>query len=376
MAVLTFAQDFSSLVELDSSLIGEPSSGLFYNRGVHPLVTIDNLLNHLPVKSFTLVAYSNLVSYSKFETSRSKSDVVTYDGKTWESLADSNLDHTPSTGVFWRETNIQSLRLRAFVWGVEDNMRSELHLSKSLIESQYVYNVGKTKRLNGGDYVGWAFEPKNSDFVKLTINEICLQATTTADVNLYVINQGRLIETLVLHPNYGVLEFETLNYSFSGKGVFYFVFENIEVLSEAAFIDALKFDSFVCYPVSGVGSIPEEIDYSENNWSNGLSFNISVSLDSDKFILNNENALAKFKQCQFEIDAIQLFLNNPNGNINGSERNILDRANLLATEKLDTQMNTVAKKYQIEKKKALSAISKTFDKFLQPRKTLEITMDV
>lgn len=376
MAVLTFAQDFSSLVELDSSLIGEPSSGLFYNRGVHPLVTIDNLLNHLPVKSFTFVAYSNLVSYSKFETSRSKLDVVTYDGKTWESLAYSNLDHTPSTGVYWRETNIQSLRLRAFVWSVEDNMRSELHLSKSLIESQYIYNVGKTKRLNGGDYVGWAFEPKNSDFVKLTINEICLQATTTADVNLYVINQGRLIETLVLHPNDGVLEFETLNYSFSGKGVFYFVFENIEVLSEAAFIDALKFDSFVCYPVSGLGSMPEEIDYSENSWSNGLSFNISVSLDSDKFISNNENALAKFKQCQFEIDAIQLFLNNPNGNINESERNILDRANLLATEKLDTQMNTVAKKYQIEKKNALSAISKTFDKFLQPRKTLKITMDV
>jgi len=376
MPTLTFAQDFTSLVELDSNLIGVPSSGLFYNRGVHPLVTVDNILNHLPYNTFTFAAYSASATYSKFEDSRSKTDIVAYNSKTWESLVYSNINHAPAAGTYWRETNIESLRVRSFVWSVEDNVKSELHLSKSLIESQYIYNVGKRARTVSGNYVGWAFEPENSDYVKIKINQICLQATTTDPVSLFVINQKQLIDTLTLHPENGVLEFEELGYTISGKGVFYFIFANREVLAEAAYNDALKFDSFAAYPVSGMGSTPEEIQYTQSNFSNGLNFNVSCYLDSDVFIDNNSDFLAKFTQCQFEMDAIQLFLNNPSANINAAERNISERVGMLATEKLDMGLNTVAKKYQAEKKKALQSIERTFDKFLKPQKQIIVTQDI
>lgn len=376
MANLTFAQDFTSSVELDSSLIGVPLSGLFYNRGVHPLVTIDNLLNHLPYNTFTLTAYSASTTYAKFEDSRSKTDIVTYNSKVWESLVSSNLNHTPAAGTYWRETNIDSLRLRSFIWSVEDNVKSELYLSRSLIESQYIYNVGKTARTLSGDYIGWAFEPKNSDYVKIKINQICLQATTISTVSLFVINQGILKDTLTLTPVNGILQFEDLNYTISGKGVFYFVFANREVLAEAAYNDALKFDSFVAYPVTGSGTTKETIDYVQSNFSNGFNFNVSCYLDSDVYIDSNLEFLAKFTQCQFEMDAIQLFINNPSANINPSERNTADRLGMLATEKLDIQLNTVARKYQAEKKKAIQAIEKTFDNFIKPSTQISIKQDI
>ena len=138
----------------------------------------------------------------------------------------------------------------------------------------------------------------------------------------------------------------------------------------------LRYDSFVAYPVTGVGATPQSIEYTENAFSNGISLNISTYLDSDAYIATNADTLAKFKQCRFELDAIELFLNNPNANFNGQERNIVDRAGLLATEKLDSSMNTVAKKYQSELKAAKAAIEKTFDNFLKPRKTIITKQDV
>jgi hypothetical protein len=376
MAALTFAQDFSSSVELDNSLMGVPSSGLNYNRGVHPLVTISNLLAHLPVLPFTFSAYNALTSYNVFEITKNKTDIVTYNNKVWESISAANVGNTPATGTKWRETNIESLKLRSFIWNVDANVKSELHLSRSLIENQLIYNVGKTERLLSGDYIGWCIEPKNSDYVKIKINEIALQATTIDQVQMYVVNQGRVVDTITLNPSNGILSFEAVNYTISGKGRFFFVIANREVLSESAYLDALRYDSFVVYPVTGTGTSPQSIEYTENAFSNGISLNISTYLDTDDYIETNADTLAKFKQCRFEMDAIELFLNNPNANFNGQERNIVDRAGLLATEKLDSSMNTVSKKYQSELKSAKSAIEKTFDNFLKPRKTIIIKQDV
>jgi hypothetical protein len=376
MSILTFAQDFSSLIELDSSLIGVPSSGLFYNRGVHPFVTVDNILNHLPILDITFLPYSASKTYSEFELTRDRKDVVMYNGKLFESKTALNTAHTPATGIYWQETNIESLRMKSFIWTVKDNVKSELHLSRSLLENQYLYNVGKTLRTFSDDYVGWAFEPKNSDYVKIKINQISIQAMGITPISLYVINQGVLKSTITLTPQNGVLEFEDINYTISGKGVFYFVFAKCNVLSEAAYNDTLKYNSFVAYPVSGNGTTPETIDYQMSSNGNGLNFNVSCYLDSQVYIENNEEFFAKFTHCQFEMDAISLLLNNPNGNINSKERNIVDRSGLLATEKLDVRLNTVAKKYQEEKKKVLRSLESTFDMFLKPTKQLITRQDV
>ena len=373
MAVLTFAQDFTENISLDSSLIGVPDSSLYWNRGVHPLVTLSNLIDFLPLVEFTFSDYSDASTYAVFENSKNATDIVTYDGKIYESIKADNTDNQPDESpLYWLETNIDSLRIKSFIWSVKENAKQALQLSRSLIENQYIYNVSSddTEVTLNGDYCGWAFEPKNSDYVKIVINQIAFKANTDQPVSLYVINQGQLIDTLTLTPENGVLSFEDVNYTINGKGRFLFVFENsFTVQSQSAFNDALKYDGFICYPVSGDGDTPQACSYVENSVDNGLNFNVSCYLDSSVYIDNNENYLAKFYQCQFEFDVINMILFNPNTKISGSQR-MLNREHinqLSATEVLDLNSNTVARKYENEKKKAEQAISRTFDAFLKPK---------
>ena len=93
--ILTFAEDFSSTVSLDSELLGTPESGLYWNRGVHPVLTANNLLAMLPVTEFTFSVWDNGVTYNEFETSRKRSDVVTKDSVIYLSLTDSNTGNDP-----------------------------------------------------------------------------------------------------------------------------------------------------------------------------------------------------------------------------------------------------------------------------------------
>ena len=256
--ILTFAEDFTSNETLDSELIGTPESGLYWNRGTHPIITIDNLLNFLPKVTITFAAYTPSETYNKFDETRKRSDVVTFDGKIWQSIASNNLNNEPSdSSAFWLETNENSLRLKSFIFNVEDNALSALTLNRKLIENQYIYNIGENIQSLSNDYSGWAFEPKNSDYVKIRINQMSLQANTTDPVIVSVVNQGRLIDTITLNPDNGILEFKDVVYSFHGKGRFLFVFESQDVLSKNAYNDPLKYDGFVCYPVNGIGDTPE-----------------------------------------------------------------------------------------------------------------------
>lgn len=369
--ILTFAQDFTSSVELDSELIGTPDSGLYWNRGVHPIFTIENLLAFLPNISFTFADYVAGTTYTKFEESRKKSDVVSSDGKIYLSIANDNTGNQPDTSsTKWLETNINSLRIRSYLWTVYDNYKAALSLTRKLIENQFIYNVGENISQLSNDFSGWAFEPKGSDYVKIRINQMSLQANTTTPQSIYVINQGRLIDTLTLNPNNGVLEFEDVGYEFSGKGAFIFAFESQEVVSDCAYNDALKYQGFVAYPVTGVGSVAKDADYSIQTSGNGLNFNVTSRLDSTLYIQNNEVDLAKFIQSQFEMDCIRMIVHNANNRSNIQERLQKQGINsqILATESLDLSMGTIAKSYSVKKKQALDAISRTFDRALKPNR--------
>ena len=372
---LTFAEDFTSTDQLDSELIGTPDSGMYWNRGVHPILTINNLLSILPNATFTFTAWDEETTYGKFETSRKKSDVVTYKSATYLSLLGTNLNKIPGTDTtYWLETNINSLRVRAFVWSVEDNFKTALSLHRKLEENQYIYNVGETLQTLSNDYSGWVFEPKGSDYIKIRINQMSLQADTDEEVSLYVINQGILQTTLTLNPSNGLLEFEDIGYTITGKGRFLFVFDSQDVYSENAFNDPLKYDSFVCYPVNGTGDSAAEATYSNVSSGNGLSFNISTYLDSGVYLTNNQIDFSKFMQCQFEYDFIRMALHNANSRSNINERTLTDESSLslLSVESLNTDMYTVARKYKEEKQAAINTINKTFDKFLKKPQGMEV----
>ena len=370
---LTFAVDFTNTVDLDDQLVGTSDSGLNWNRGVIPILTINNLLAYLPVISFTFPAWDTDTTYSEFDTTRSKGDIVTFESVIYQSLVDSNSGNQPDENTDeWLPTNIDSLRIKSFIWTVEDNYRSALTLDRKLIENQFIYNVGETAQTLPNDYAAWVFEPKGSDYVKIRINQIALQANTTDPVSLFVINQGQLIDTLTLNPNNGILSFENVGYTISGKGRFILAIESQEVLSNSAYNDALKYDGFVCYPMTGTGDTPEDATYSETFNGNGMNFNVSVYLDSTVYLINNSVDFAQFQKVQMELDFTKMVLLNSNNKANRDSRNLINNTftqQLLSTEALNPDLKTIAAKYNQEKKLAAEAVNKTFDRFLVKKET-------
>jgi len=377
---LTFAEDFSSGTQLDSQLIGTPDSGLWWNRGVHPICTIDNLLSFLPIVTITPDDYVAETTYGIFETSRKLSDVVTSGGLIYLSLTAANKGNTPvSSPTNWQLTNIESLRVRSFLWSVEDNWLSALKLNRKLIENQYIYNVGTNDQTLPNDYAGWVFEPKGSDYVRIRINQIALQANTATPQSMYVINQEQLVTTLTLNQNAdGRLEFEDVGYSFSGKGRFYFVIDSQSVKSDNVYSDPLRYDGFVCYPINGIGASAAAAEYSETSNSNGINFNISCYLESSQYVTNNKIDFAKFLQSQFEYDFVRMILHNANNRSNMEERIQKSGLNtqILALEALDLEKGTVAKNYFMQRAIAIKSVNKTFDKFLHTNEGLRVRKGV
>jgi len=268
--------------------------------------------------------------------------------------------------------------VRSFLWSVDDNYISALSLNRKLIENQYIYNVGETAKTLPNNYAGWVFEPKGSDYVRIRINQIALQANTAVAQSLYVVNQRTLVTTLTLNPNNGFLEFEDIGYTFLGKGRFFFVIDSQEVFSEDAYNDPLRNDGFVCYPVTGIGASAAAADYSETSNSNGLNFNISCNLESTVYLTNNKIDFAKFRQAQYEYDFLRMMLHNVNNRSNINERIQKEGINkqILAIEALDLDKETIAKKYREQKLEATKSVNKTFDKFLHKSKGLDVKRKV
>lgn len=366
--ILSFAEQLTDTVVLDSELTAKPDSKMYFNSGVHPSITTRNLLQYLPNEPFTFADYAAGDTYGKFTTSRIRTDIVTSGGLIYQSLVDGNVGNDPvSSPTQWLLTNIESLRIKTFALNSQDNAISQLNLQRRLVDSQYLYNVAEieenaTETLLPSDYAAWIFEPKGSDYVEFTINEIAFQATTATPQNLYVINQGQLITTLTLNPNVnGRLVFEDIDYVFSGKGKFIFAVDAQTVLTNGATIDPLKYRGFVVSTASGIGTTPEGADYSLSTVNNGLGFNISVNLDSTIYLNKNLKYFGQFLQATWELDVLNMFLHNSNNRSNRTQRIQLDVKMLQAEAKDGKSGGSVLSKQRSEKKKAFAKIRTTFD---------------
>lgn len=370
--ILGISEDFTSSVSLDSQLNAIPQSGLCLNSGTHPSITIQNLLEFLSFFEPTFSNWSNATTYTNYSVSKKRTDIVKHSGKIYQSLQNSNLNHNPDESPdFWLETNLESLKIKNHIDKVKDKVYSELNLTKRLINNQFIYNVGKNTVQLPNDYSAWVFEPKGSDYVTFRINQISFQKSGTTPVNLYVINQGVLIDTLEITPSNGIVDFKDLNYTFTGKGKWIFAIDSTEVITNTAYVDELKYNGFVCYTASGIGNAPESAVYSYGTTSNGLGFNISVYLESSVYIENNLNELANFVRATFELETLKMFLHNSNNRSNRTQTIQLDKEMLIA-ETTSLDMNTVAKRFQDEKRKALRIMERTFDTQLVDDSDFEI----
>lgn len=365
--VLGFAEDFSSSVVLDTQLMAVPDSGMYFNSGVHESITINNLLQFLPDLSYTFGTYVAGTTYGKFEDSRLRTDIVVDSGIIYQSLTASNVGNTPASSTTnWLVTTIESLRLKAFIFKVQDRVLSELKLTKRLVDNQYLYSVGDvvkdTAASLSGDFNGWAFEPKGSDYVAIKINEISLQAPTASPVNLFVVNQGVLNDTLILNPTAdGRLTFaDHPKILFGQKGRWILAFPSQNVFTNSSFIDPLKFNGFTAYTVNGIGASAQAAKYSISTIGNGLNFNITAYLDSTKYVTDNLVYFANFTQAVFELSVLEMYSINAHNRSNRESR-IQMSNNLLEVEIKDLSNNTVAKKFERERKRAFKQLERTFD---------------
>ena len=359
--ILGIKEDFSSNVYLDAELTSASTSGLCLNSGVHPSITVDNLLSFLSFPKVIPAEWDLATTYQSYNISKKRNDLVTYDGVIYQSLQNTNLNKQPDTETdYWMVTNIESLTLKSFIEKVQDRVYADLHLVKRLINSQHIYQIGKTETLLPNYYAGWVFQPKGSDYVTITLNQVAIQALTTDPINLYVINQGILIDTLVLTPNNGILEFKELNYSFKGQGEWTFAIDSTNVLTSSGFVDPLSYDGFVCYTVTGIGNAPETSNWSLHQQGNGLGFTVSASLDSSLYIENNLSNFGSFVRATFELMALEVFIHNSSNRSNRSEK-VQGNIDLLKAETKSLEMNTVAKRHQAEYHRCKAIIAKTFD---------------
>lgn len=372
--VLGISQDFTSTVSLDSELTSLPSSGLYLNSGVHPSITVENILEFLPKTIFTFSAYDNAKAYEVFTLSRNAKDIVTSDGKIYQSIKAGTGNAVDNT-EFWLETNIESLRIKTFIQSVKDRVFSDLSLTKRLINNQYIYESSNTTEVNlTGDYAGWVLEPKGSDYVSIKVNEISLQKNGTTPVNLYVIHQNTLVDTITITPNNGELNFKPVDLVFGGKGVFKLVIDSTSVYRGVSTVDPFKFNGFLAYTTNGTGNAPETANYTYNTFGNGIGLNVSAFLDATQYIENNLSGFGNYIRAVFEVMVFEMYLHNSNNRSNRVQRIQMDDKMLIAELK-DMTAETIIKKYHREKKRALEEIQRTFDTQLKPKKGLTINVN-
>ena len=366
--ILTIAEDFTSVTALDTELTSVPDSGMYLNSGVHPSITVNNLLAFLPNLTLAPADFAGGTTYGKYTTSRLFTDIVIDSGIIYQSLTASNTGNTPaSSPTNWLPTTLDALRIKSFVLRSQDHAIAKINLTRRLVDNQFLYNIVEVEEspqvtLLPNDFAAWVFEPRGSDYVKFRVNQIALQATTVSTVDLFVINQGVLIDTIVLNPNLeGRLVFEDVNFEFSGKGKFFFAIAAQNVLTNGAVIDPLLYDGFVAYTATGIGSTAESADYNIGVSNNGLSFNITTYFDSTVYTDNNLQEFANYLQAAWELDVLNMFLSNAHNRSNRDQRIQVDKQMLIAETK-ELKAFSVANKFLTEKKQAIRQLEKTFDR--------------
>ena len=361
--VLGIAEDYSTEITLDSQLTSVPESGIYANSGIHPSITVGNLLAFLPKIDIVPSIWDYTKNYGKYETLRSKDALCTRTNNIYQSLKTPNQNQNPVTQTaFWLQTNAESLKLKSFLDKVRDKVYSDLMLTKRLINNQFIYEVGETEINLPNDYCGWVFEPKGSDYVTIKINQISIQKSGTTPISLYVINQGVLVDTLTITPSNGKVAWQDLFYTFKGQGKWHFVIDSTQVISNNGYIDPLQYDGFVAYTCVGIGNSPEGSTYSYGNSGNGLGFNVSVYLDSNTYVENNITQFAPLVRATFEYMAFQMMASNSYNTSELAQRIQQDKK-MLQMEILDTNpsVNSSVNRYEKALRQAKDILNKTFD---------------
>lgn len=367
---ITFKDSLNSLTAvLDSDLTGVSKSNRYFNSGVHPLITLENIEAMLPLlSSFTISAYAVGATYSNFNSTFSLDDVVTDSSKYYISVASANVGNAVSDTAYWKETTLMSLILKDKIRSSIEVVLTNLITPNFITDNINMYRIpDNTDDLieNTSKVVGFRINPISSDHLLFIINQIGLSFESNETITFSLYNQNTLQTTFTASATANYFSWSDVSdiEIESKTGAWYILYDQTTLTGRAignnttfyynmykyANITPIEMDSF-----SDLSNIDSSNLVYDRNY--GINLNFSISYDMTDFIKQHLKQLAECIQRQFEHDIITLFAYNPDVQSNREERNM--QQDKLMYELKSMESETIIKKLN----RSLKKMKATFDK--------------
>ena len=369
--LITFRSSLDSQVSvLDSDLTGISRSNRYFNAGVHPYLTLENIEKLLPlISGYTISAYAAGTTYGNYNSTFSLGDVVADSSKYYISIADSNTGHSVSDTAYWKETTLLSLILKDKIRGAIEVVISNLIVPNFIEENVYMFRIAdNTADLieNTDKLVGFRINPVSSDHLLFIINQLGLHFEEDETITFYLYNQSSLVSSFDLTCSSGVFEWKDLSSQLeitSNTGAWYLFYDQSALTGRAvgnnsvftySMFNYANVTPFMMDTVSDLSNITSGNLVYDRNF--GININFSISYSLTNFIKQHILQFAECFQKQFEYDMLSLFVYNPSIRANLNERNI-DRDSLFLELK-SLEGDTVIKKLNASYKRMRSTIDK------------------
>jgi hypothetical protein len=346
--LIGFKQHYNTAYDRYDSNVSSALSGIYIDGTTHSLFTVENIAACAENFSKTdVVSYDSAVTYQK-------GDVVKSVNIIYESLVDTNINHTPaSSSSYWVVTNLMSAYLRRLLNGSCLNLfnsvfahRKLYEISKTLLSDVSLYegvgNLAK-KVTKLSRFVGYRINPTYPDTV-INISHIGFQFDTVDDdFNLYVYHSSLNTPLATINFNLtkaisfqwesltNLLSLYTNSSATNTKGRFYIGYFEDDLAGQAIWKEQLfsgsgcdscnNLDSYLykqwskyfsIQPIyvenawlSGTDMFDEEkvIELSNQNW--GLNLRVQVNCDVSDLIVRNKFAFVDGMKKQLTHDLLR-----------------------------------------------------------------------
>ena len=365
-SLIKLQRDFN--ISLDSDLVGGSTSGLSYNVGVNPLITLRNIYAFMPTATEMGVnAWSASVTYDK--------DEAVYTGSVYyRSLVDGNINHIVNLSTYWAVTTLQSIWMRQKLKGLHQIVLSKALLADKLFDSVKMYNIGTSSSLitNTSKYVGFEIRPKGSEHLLIALNRIACQLTTSQSLTLKLYNQNTFVADIVLSSTENELVFTDItDQLMSGEGR-WFLFYNQDDLTGQAYSSYIEQGSKYCDLLSfEIPNTTTDFINTIDTYSNqcyGLGLDFSIYADLTQFIKSNIQSFAEVLHLEWQYQILEMFIMNPDVQFSGIERSMIDekKREIIYAELHNTEkgVDSLVKRRFYAYKKLIKSLESKGDKAL------------
>jgi len=346
---------------LDSDLTGKSKSNRYFNTGVNPYISIENIEAMSPILSdYTITAYSAATTYGNYNTTFDLSDVVIENSKYYISIATANDDNLVTDTDYWKETTLMSLILKDKIRSSIELVVSNLITPNFIEDNVYMFRIADTSNdliENTSKLVGYRIVPTSSDHLLFIINQIGLFFESDETITLYLYNQNKLISSFEVNSAANLFEWvDITEFEITSNTGAWYLYYDQSTLSGRAIGDNTIFNNYMYNhanitpfemdSVSDLDNITQDNLVYDKNY--GLNLNFSISYDMTKFVNQHLIQFVETIQKQFEYDILNMFYSNPDAQSCLRERNItIDKLVFeLKSFEGDTVINKLNKSYK------------------------------